>query len=358
MKKQMAIVCNYNLSSDRIGGMDRFYVAFDKKVKEEGYEVHWFFPKYDGFKFFETLSIHSSNGENINTFFLKHINDKNASYDIVITHFLELCTLFYKSIKGSNKNTYTIAVDHNPRPLHGFPLKKRIKNRLKGMLYGKYIDQLIGVSKYTTYHILNDYGRHLKKKTKVVYNGIDVNVFQKRTQSNAYKFIVASHLRPSKGIQDLIRAVALMDTSKSSKMQIDIYGEGPIQKELEQQTVDNGLQSVITFKGSSSKLHELFSHYRYMIQPTYMECFSLSILESLSADIPVITTQVGGNLEVITNGENGFIFNAGDVDKLKTILEAIVTDKDVITKDVSTLVRDEYYLDKMVDEHLKLLPCI
>ena len=39
-----------------------------------------------------------------------------------------------------------------------------------------------------------------------------------------------------------------------------------------------------------------------------MECFSLSILESLSANIPVITTTVGGNLEVVTHEENGFIY--------------------------------------------------
>ena len=34
-----------------------------------------------------------------------------------------------------------------------------------------------------------------------------------------------------------------------------------------------------------------------------MECFSLSILESLAANIPVITTPVGGNLEVVTNND-------------------------------------------------------
>lgn len=141
-------------------------------------------------------------------------------------------------------------------------------------------------------------------------------------------------------------------------MQIDIYGEGPMQDELLKLTNHNYLEDIISFKGSSPKLHELFSNYSYMIQPTYMECFSLSILESLSANIPVITTQVGGNLEVINDGENGFIFNAGNIEKLKQILEDIVTQKRGITMDVSLLVKDNYYLDKMVEDHIKLLPCI
>lgn len=354
----MAIICNYNLSPDRIGGMDRFYIAFDAKAKKQSYEVDWFFPVYNGFEFFKDLTIHNSNNERLSDFFINHIKNTGVSYDVVITHFVELCTSFYKEIKSLNNKAHIIAVDHNPRPLEGFPFKKRIKNKLKGMLYGKYINQFIGVSKYTTYHILNDYGKHLKKKTKVVYNGIDINVFQKRTQLNDFKFIVASHLRPSKGIQDLIEAVSLIDKSIASKMQIDIYGEGPMQDELLKLTNHNNLEDIISFKGSSPKLHKLFSNYSYMIQPTYMECFSLSILESLSANIPVITTQVGGNLEVINDGENGFIFNAGNIEKLKQILEDIVTQKRGITMDVSLLVKDNYYLDKMVEDHIKLLPCI
>ena len=47
-----------------------------------------------------------------------------------------------------------------------------------------------------------------------------------------------------------------------------------------------------------------------MLQPTHMECFSLSILESFAANVPVITTNVGGNKEVIDEGENGYIFKA------------------------------------------------
>ena len=38
---KIAIVCNYQLRSDRIGGMDRFFKAFDSKAKEAGYTVDW-----------------------------------------------------------------------------------------------------------------------------------------------------------------------------------------------------------------------------------------------------------------------------------------------------------------------------
>jgi glycosyltransferase involved in cell wall biosynthesis len=54
--------------------------------------------------------------------------------------------------------------------------------------------------------------------------------------------------------------------------------------------------------GSTANLSELYCRYDYMF-PSHMECFSLSILESLSANVPVITTNVGGNEEVIINNK-------------------------------------------------------
>jgi glycosyltransferase involved in cell wall biosynthesis len=92
-----------------------------------------------------------------------------------------------------------------------------------------------------------------------------------------------------------------------------------------------------------------------MIQPTYMECFSLSILESLSANIPVITTTVGGNLEVVTNNKNGYIYNPGDCKALATILENILKANTSVIENTSALIEQEYHLNKMVLNHINLL---
>ncbi len=357
-QKYIAVICNYQLHANRVGGMDRFYVAYDAKAKELGYEVDWFFSNHEEFTFFENLNIYSPKGQqSVEAFFKEFCSQNNKQHSVVVTHFTELCTPFYKWVKLYHK-AHVLAVDHNPRPLNGFPLKKRLKNKFKGFWYSKYIDQFIAVSKYTKKHILIDYGNFLDSKTNVVYNGIDISVFKKRVANNENKFIVASHLRESKGIQDLIKAISLLDDAIKKQIKIDIYGEGPYEVFLKDLTKQLALDNCISFKGSSSKLHELFCNYSYMLQPTYMECFSLSILESLSANIPVITTQVGGNLEVITHGDNGFIYQAGDIDALSNIIENIVLQESIITNDVSTLVEKEYYLEKMVNEHIKLLSCI
>jgi glycosyltransferase involved in cell wall biosynthesis len=355
---KIAVVCDYVLRPNRIGGMDRFYKLYYQKLIAMGFEVDWYFTKYTPFEFYKEMNIYSANLTSVEQFFLtKNISDRKQYY-VIVTHFTELCTSFYKQCSQIFPKSKIIAVDHNPRPLQGFPLKKRIKKRISGLMYGKYIHQFVGVSQYTVNHILNDYGRFLKKKTNVIYNGIDTNVFVKRTEEHKNKFIVASHLRESKGIQDLLKSLSFIKKEKLENVLIDIYGEGPYEKTLKELCSEYQLEHNVYFKGSSAKLNRLFCDYAYMIQPTYMECFSLSILESLSANVPVITTTVGGNLEVVTHGNNGFIYEPGDCRELSNILEGIIDNKNKIVEDTSILIREEYFLDKMVSEHINLLVCI
>jgi glycosyltransferase involved in cell wall biosynthesis len=352
--KKIAVVCNYALNPIRIGGMDRFWVAYDTKAKSLGYEVHWYFSDYETFDFFSGLTIYSDKNQNVESFFIDKINQEDLKYDILITHFVALCTSFFKEAKDTGIQK-TIAVDHNPRPLNGFPFSKIIKNKIKGVLYSNCINQFVGVSEYTRKHILKDYGFFLKYKTIVIYNGIETSVFVKRTKENKNRFVVCSHLRESKGIQDLLKAVSILEDDTKNQIQIDIYGEGPYEKELVAMTTNLNLNQIVFFKGSSSNLHQLIANYSYLLQPTYMECFSLSILESLAANVPVITTTVGGNLEIMEHNKNGYIFEPKDFEALSTILNSLVSGNLKIEQDVSLQIQNDFNLEKMVNQHIQLL---
>ncbi len=353
--KKIAIVCNYALNLNRIGGMDRFWVAYNIKAKSLGYEVDWYFLDYQPFYFFSELTIYSANNQNVESFFLEKVNQEHLEYDILVTHFVALCTSFFKKAKSFGIRK-TIAVDHNPRPLAGFPVSKIVKNKVKGILYSNYIDQFVGVSEYTRKHILKDYGFFLATKTSVIYNGIDTSVFVKRTQSNRNKFITTSHLRKSKGIQDLLMALSILESDVINQIQIDIYGEGPHEKELLAMTNEFKLNSIIHFKGSSSKLNELYSNYAYLIQPSLEETFCYSVIESLVCNVPVITTYEAGNvLLLIEENNNGFLFNAGNHHQLAEILKNIVKGNFSINNDVSLQIQNDFNLEKMVNQHIQLL---
>ena len=354
--KKIAVLCNYELLPTRVGGMDYFFWLFDEKCKEHSIEVEWFFPNKSDHGAYSKLHIIESNYENVETFFAHYCKTNAENYSHIITHFVELCAPVFKKIRKLS-SAKIIAIDHNPRPLSGYSLKKKIIKRMKGLFYSKYIDVFIGVSNYTVNEIFKDFGNHLMSKTRTIYNGVLIDDILKKENGNSSNpsFLVASHLRKSKGIQDLIDAVALLSEGTKSAIAIDSYGDGPYKTALLEKVSEKKLEGNFNFKGSKSNLKNIFHDYDYMLQPTHMECFSLSILESLAANVPVITTNVGGNEEVITNTINGFIFPAKDVKALKELLEELVNGTKKIEVNTRNLIEEHFSLEKMVQNHFQLI---
>lgn len=352
--KKVAVLCNYELLPERVGGMDYFFWEFDRRSKEKGIQVDWFFPNQSNHGEYAALNVFSSNYQSVENYFLMYCKANETEYTHIVTHFIELCTPFFKKIKYFS-SAEIIVVDHNPRPLKGYSLKKRIEKRIKGILFSRYINLFVGVSNYTVTEIINDFGFHLKKKTLTIYNGVVLDGILERRHRNALKptFLMASHLRESKGIQDLIAAVALLPSKIKKEIKIDLYGDGPYKAVLVEKMKQYDVARCFVFRGSSPDLEKIFSEYDYMLQPTHMECFSLSILESLAANVPVITTNVGGNVEVIVDGENGYIFKARDIYALKSIIERIYTGDIMIEINTRELIANNFSLEKMVEIHLK-----
>lgn len=341
---------------NRVGGMDYFYWLFDAECKKLNYQITWLFPNAEDFDNYAELNILCpKENQSIETFFIDYCNQNNLVYDIVITHFLELCTSFFKSCKPYSKKI--IAVDHNPRPLNGYPFKKRMIKKIKGYLYSQYIDLLVGVSQYTKDEIIKDFGKKVSKKTIVVYNGILTSNYKKRNECAAIKpkFLVVSHLRESKGIQDLIIAVSLLPEQIKNELKIDLYGEGPYENVLRKNVKENVLEAVFNFKGSVSNLYDIYAQYDYLLQPTHMECFSLSILESLCSNVPVITTNVGGNEEAVTDNKNGYIFQAKNSIRLSEIIKSLFTGEKAIKEDTSILIKTNFTIQKMVQNYIDIL---
>ncbi|WP_228520489.1 glycosyltransferase family 4 protein [Flavobacterium sp. CSZ] len=333
--------------------MDYFFWEFDKKCKESGFEVDWFFPNQSNHGEYSNLNIYECKTENN---FLSFCEIR-IEYSHIITHFVELCTPFFYKIKKLT-DAKVIAVDHNPRPLHGYPVKKRINKRLKGILFSRYIDVFVGVSEFTKKELVKDFGSHISYKIEVISNGLDFAKYTKKQSfSTSNKFIVVSHLRKEKGIQDLILAVNEMEERNSLDFSFDIYGKGYYKKELQEMIEKFSLQKFFNFKGSVSNLNQIYSHYDFLVHPSRGETFCYVVLESLICNLPVITTLKEGNvLGLIKENENGFLFQATKTDQLKTILENILNQKYIL--DNNSDINDNLHafsLSQMVDNYFKLI---
>ncbi|UAB74722.1 glycosyltransferase family 4 protein [Mesoflavibacter sp. SCSIO 43206] len=357
--KNIAMICNYILRPDRIGGMDRFFKLFDAQLKERGYQVDWFFTTSTAFDFYKDLKVYSIENALVEHTFLEI--GKEKTYDIVITHFTELCTKFYKKVHLQHPKACILAVDHNPRPLEGYPLKKRLKKRIKSFLYAKYIHQFIAVSAYSKQHLISDFGTHIAKRIKIIHNGIELgNYIEKKDYCIKKEFIVACHLRKEKGIQYLIKALTQLTLEEKKDLKIDVYGEGPYEEELKKMVEDYELTKVINFRGSVSNLYEIYYKYDYLIHPSLGETYCYSVVEALLCKLPVITTTHAGNvLGLVKDSKNGFLFLEKDVTRITELLKNILSETLFISEEAFNSVEiPNFTLQKMVNEHLNLLPCI
>lgn len=354
---KIALICNYQLLPERVGGMDYFFWEFDKQCKSNGIEVDWFFPNFSDHGGYSGLTIHSSNTKNTEKSFLDFCKENKPHYTHIITHFVELCTPFFAETKKLSK-AKIIAVDHNPRPINGFSLKKRIIKKLKGLFFSRYINVFVAVSEYSKKELLEDFGNHIKDRIVVIPNGLNFSKFKQKTDFNSNnKFIVACHLRKEKGIQDLIIAVKEIKEKHNLDFIIDIYGEGYYKEELNKMITDFSLQNVFNFKGSVSDLNSIYCQYDYLIHPSHGETFCYTVLESLLCNLPVITTRDEGNvLGLIKENQNGFLFKATKTDQLEKILINILNQNCILKNNsINNDNLRSFSLSKMVANYFELV---
>ncbi|WP_349393483.1 glycosyltransferase, partial [Clostridium perfringens] len=62
--------------------------------------------------------------------------------------------------------------------------------------------------------------------------------------------------------------------------------------------------------------------------PSYKEAMPISILEAMSCGVPIISTKVGSIPELVIDGENGFLFNAGNINQFNEKLLKILNNQD------------------------------
>lgn len=355
--KKIAILCNYELLPERIGGMDYFFWQFDAKCKQNNVEVNWFFPNRSEHGEYGNLTIFDSSNQSVESFFLDFCFQNNPSYTHVITHFVELCTPFFYKIKRFS-NAKIIAVDHNPRPISGYSVKKKIEKRLKGILFSRYIDLFVGVSFYSKNEVIKEFGIQIKKKSIVIFNGLKIEKFKKKTNFGfTNKFIVASHLRKDKGIQDLIFAVNNLDEQYKKNLIIDVYGNGYYEDELKFMVTNFSLSNIFNFKGSVSNLNEIYCDYDFLVHPSHGETYCFSVIESLVSGLPVITTKNQGNvLGLIEENRNGFLFEVGKNDELTLILKKIILQEYYVTDFSANNEKiEDLSLENMVENHFKTI---
>ena len=116
-----------------------------------------------------------------------------------------------------------------------------------------------------------------------------------------------------------------------------------------------GLSKFVTFINGlpHKKLIEKISISDLFLLPSIEEGISNAVLEAMALGVPVISTDCGGMMEVISNSENGFIIPVRDpksmADAIQTFQHLDKTDKMIIINNAKETIIHNYLLYDQVD---------
>lgn len=189
---------------------------------------------------------------------------------------------------------------------------------------------------------------NLSFPTETIYNSVNLDDFSNKISEELSKkyrekfnltpddFVIgyAGRLSEEKSILELFQTVNYL---KKKGLTVHLLIAGSIEIETTPNTfyyeeiinyAKEHLSNQIHFLGwlPNEKLYEFYNTLDIgVLLSKYSEGNSMFLLESLSMGTPMIATSIGGNLEIITDGENGFLIDIENVEqqliqKLETIL--------------------------------------
>jgi glycosyltransferase involved in cell wall biosynthesis len=127
----------------------------------------------------------------------------------------------------------------------------------------------------------------------------------------------------------LIKAVAqLVDHNPDlrERLRSVIVGDGPQLTELRNLVNKLGLQEIVFWPGKRQDIDELLRSMNIFVLPSLNEGISNTILESMVTGLPIIATEVGGNPELIADGETGSLVPANNTDAIVEAIKRYVYD--------------------------------
>lgn len=189
----------------------------------------------------------------------------------------------------------------------------------------------------------------VRKNSVIIPNPIAVKctVVQQRRD----RIVTAGRLTKQKNQAMLIEAFAVL-RKRYPKYTLDIYGEGPLQEELQAKIDALGLKGGAVLKGNVPNIHEEMADAEIFVLPSDFEGLSNALLEAMMMGLPCIATNCSGCDEVIEDGKNGLLIQVGDKNGLVKALTTLIEDSEyrtAIAKNAQQSAQ-RFYVETIIDE--------
>lgn len=191
------------------------------------------------------------------------------------------------------------------------------------------------------YAVSHDLRGHLLRegvppRMQVIWNGIDPEAVPDASARAAGRAALeaspedclvgsVARLDPVKALPTLVEALAIAART-NSRLRLVIVGEGPERASVEAAIQRHGVAERVRLLGHRDDVRTLLPGLDAFANASTSEGISLTLLEAMAAELPIVATAVGGTPEVVADGETGRLVPSRDVAALAAALVEMAAD--------------------------------
>lgn len=248
------------------------------------------------------------------------------------------------------------------------PDGKNVKYQWLRRLLGMLIHRFIPLSLHLHDYLRHNVGIPSAKITRIC-NGVDINLFYPPADGRVMpsdcplswdgKVIIGTVGRMH-GVKDQLTLVNAFiaacghSLAFAERARLVLIGDGPLRLEAIRLLDDNGLMDKAWLPGERDDIADILRCLDLFVLPSKAEGISNTILEAMASGLPVIATNVGGNPELVVDGETGLLVEKEDVAAMSVAMLQLVAD-DVLRRRLAKAsyrrACGEFSIERMVERY-------
>lgn len=253
---------------------------------------------------------------------------KKNEFDIIHAHYFDsvlltaVATRFAGPVKLVTSRRGFIDSEH----------PQKIKQAVLRILKNNYDNIICNSQALAEFTVKNE--KVSPEKVKVIYNGTDIGKFtdvknkpdtleKLNIPESGFLVVSVSNLRPVKNIPMLIKAAKQL-VPKYPELQFVVIGEGNQRPYLEKLVKSYNLSDNFHLVGKISNPAPFLARADIGVLTSKSESLSNTLIEYSLSGLPVVASDVGGNREIIEDGQTGFLFESDNLDHLIEKLNVLI----------------------------------
>ncbi len=284
---------------------------------------------------------------------------RSGHYDIIHCH--QYTPYFYGFLAAVLLPAKVIFTEHG----RFYPDRGSWKRKLINRVIEKFTKSITAISRATKQALI-EYENFSPERIEVIYNGVidksDIEVDEDQLRSEfdipSNKMILGtiSRLQPIKNQEMMIKSFKQLHQANENTHLL-IVGDGTSKSRLEKLAEDLGLTSAVSFTGFQPNPYQFHRLIDVFLLSSFSEGTSMTLLESMSHAKPSVVTGVGGNPELVEDGESGFVVPSDDMTAFTEACQKLVLDSELRAKlggNARKLFLERFTIDTMVSNFLGL----